>query len=298
MSSIGSVVAGSFYDPATGTVVQLNRIHQDSDFTMMGADEEDAAGSGIFLGEEASLELVFYDDDAAAIQQLVDWQDAETPLRFCLAGQRTNIIWDQDAIITVRKTKTMSPLQRQITTVTMTAKGKRLKIWQGVNLAHGFVIVQGFETGWQDSDDNNVPDGFVLSAGSTYTSIDFTNDVFTVQKSDADFASFTLSFGNIGRVFPISGIRLTIATDVLKLYSSENHRLGFLARDFGENSLGTIVGPSIETTGRHSLSVVTAEGTYFLRIYFIDVFTGSADDTLQIQFPSLRADENPAYIAG
>ena len=292
MSSIGSVVAGSFYDLATGTVVQLNRVHQDSDFTMNGADEEDAAGSGIFLGEEASLELVFYDDDAAAIQQLVDWQDAETPLRFCLAGQRTNIVWDEDATITVRKTKTMTPMQRKVTTVTMTAKAKRLKIWQGVNLAHGFAILEGFDKGWADENSDNSPDGFAVPSVSTYDTIDFTNDVYTVGHNGD--ANFNLSQN---RPFPISGVRLTLSVGVPKIHSNATNRLQILQQNFAAGVVATDL-QTVSTTGRNSLVVTTQAGVYSIRLYYYELSSSASLDTAQIQFPALRADENAAYIGG
>lgn len=292
MSSIGSVVAGSFYNPADGTVVQVNRVHQDSDFTMTGADEEDAAGNGVFGGEDASLELMFYDDDAAAIAQLKTWQDEGTPVRFCLAGQRTNIVWDEDSTIRIQQTKTMTPLQRKTTTVTMSAKAARLKIWQGVNLAHGFVILQGFNTGWADSDGNEAPDGFVIPNVGTYDSIDFAADVYTIgHNSDGNF------FLQHNRPFPISGVNLTISIEALRLHSDADHRFAVRQADYANSTVDTLL-HNITTVGRDSANLSTLPGVYTLRIYYLELFSSSSLDTAQVQFPALRTDNNPEYKAG
>lgn len=288
--SIAQSLACSLYDPATGTVVQINRIHQDSEFSFGGSDEEDAAGNGVFNGEEATVDLHFYDNDAAKITQLRTWQEAETPVRLMAVGSKSSIIWDHAVSITLQEPKSFSPLTRSTFMIHMVARGVNLPIWKGENLAYGFVVVQGFETGWQDANNDDLPDGY--SVAGTFGTYSFINEIFDTGNVSSGSPGL-----EINRPFPVSGVTLTSSGNVQKQHNDAISVSLIQQLNYASSILDT-ENIAYSGTGRSGGSVKTQPGIYSIIYRCLTLQGPLTSDNVQFLDPSLRADGSTDYVAG
>lgn len=98
---ISGIKKAAIYDNATKTVVQLNNIATDAVYNDENSEVELAGGTMKFAGIDKSLELKSYDDDG--FTQLDTWMKNQTPVRVVCYGTEENIIWHEDALITVKK---------------------------------------------------------------------------------------------------------------------------------------------------------------------------------------------------
>ena len=283
--SISQSLACSFYNPADGTVVQFNRIHQDSDFRKLGSDEEDAAGSGVFQGEEAILELVVYADDQAKLDQIRAWQEAETPVRFMALGSSSSIIWDESRPLTIEEPVSMSPLSRSTASIRMMATDVQLPIWTGKNLLHGAVIVRGFDAGWADNDSDGVADGF--TADSEHWSFTNGQQVFD--------GSGVAEIFEITRNFPVSNIDLTLSFNVVALGATENTQTRVFIDDFGATQLSFEQLGDIDATGIRKLQFITPADAYEFKF---ELLSASGSDVGLIIEDVMLAPGDQPYKAG
>ena len=284
--SISQSLACSFYNPADGTVVQFNRIHQDSDFRITGSDEEDAAGSGVFQGEEAILELVVYADDQAKLDQIRAWQEAETPVRFMALGSSSSIIWDESRPLTIEEPVSMSPLSRSTASIRMMATDVQLPIWTGENLLHGAVIVQGFNSGWADTNSNGLADGYDAVAAD----FSFSGGVQTF-----DGASATRSF-TLERPFPISGLMLTLSFEVQSVGASQSSQTRAFSKDYADTTLLLSQLGDITTAEKRVLTFSTLSDIY--NIQFDIINAPASDSGVSFNDVMLSVGTNQTYVAG
>lgn len=285
--SLSETIACSLYDPATGTVVQLNSIHQDSEFSISGADEEDAVGNGVYLGDEATLDLYFYDKEPAKITQLRTWQENETPLRLAAVGTRSNILWNESVAITFQEPRSFTPQSRSVSMIHMSAKGVKLPIWQGKNLLHGAILLKGFSSGWADADSDGVADGYDVNNAANYS---FTNgqQVFDGSSSAELFET--------SMILPVSNQKLTLSFRVVNPGAQQNSQNRVFVNDFsGSQLLFEQLFTTVEA-GIRSLTFKTPADAYE---FDLELLSLDPDDSgLTIDRVMLAAGDNTTYVAG
>lgn len=284
---IAGAIACSFYDPATGTVVQLNSIAQGSSFSLADQFERDLDGNRIRVGMQFSLQIFTY--ASSGIEQLKAWGKNRTKLEFVLAGVQSNILIYSARTITVEQPFNFSPRGRQITLITMSGEGESLAAWQGSNLMHGFVLTQGFESGWQDADADGLPDGYGTIPGPA--TLDFTDDEFNITTDSIAQRVLT-----VNSLFPIAGVQLTLSSEWTLLHSTIDNsmQIGGLAFDGATSTFNQV--ETIAATGRQIVQAVTGPDTYTIRPYAFRLSGGSSSsDTAGVKYPALRTDGLSLY---
>jgi len=291
--SITGAKAASFFDngdtagsPTEGTVVQLNNIAQNSELFINGQAEEDWLGNEQYAGDEAFLDIAFY--DTAGVDQLISWMKSRTLLQFVLAGLQQNVLWYEPRTIKVVKPFGFATKKRNFTKVQMRASGGPVKVWTGINLLHGAVILDGFASGWQDSNADNLADGFALLSG---TAVSFLSGIQTVNGSGIPLITKNIHY-------PISQLSLTISNTAETLHPQDNEfSMKVIFKDHSDVQLSEFTAVT-SVTGRLSKSGSSPAGAYTIENKIIwPAGTTTAGD-IASSFPALRTDGSDEYIAG
>ena len=259
----------AFYDPLTGTTVQLNTISTESVITIREPySVEDGSGNMIYAGEQSQVEATAFDADGYA--QLKTWMENETELNMVAYGVEAHILWYENAPITVKQNIGSAVGNRNSFTVTIAAKGGVQDIHFGSNLLF-------FAKGWADSDSDGTADGYTIDASDDFE-VDFASERQEIDSTEAltDLEMYT----NI--VFPISGIGLTFFSNVIASASLVGN-IKVIEKNFAGATLSTNTSSSFEA----NLEVETDSGIYSLDVYLIE--TGAMDDgeTTKFDLPYL-----------
>lgn len=290
---LAGALACSFYDPTTGTVVQLNEIAAGSAFSLADRYERDLDGNRRQTGREFALEIATY--ASTGIEQLRSWAKNNTKVRFVLAGRQTNIIIYRDSTITVEQPFNFSPRGRNLTIITMSGEGKDLPVWQGQNILNGVVLAAGFDAGWGDDDSDNIPNGYQFGCDNPvfdYPSLTFESDTNGQSIYLPSSAIGSPTFTGVAEAFefPISGVRLTFSQNVLQV--SEQSNTNVLLIDSGSVVLEQVN----ESVGGYSapkfvnMPLTTLPGTYYMRVRLYNRSFAGNLDTVEIENPALRTD--------
>lgn len=116
----------TIYDDATNAYVSLRLISQDSEFNLQGRGEEDLNGNELWVEDQASLSLAFYDD--GDIAQLKAWQKSRTLLKAIVIGVEDYIFWDQPSTILITEPHDFRARRRNIRRLVMRARGVELEV--------------------------------------------------------------------------------------------------------------------------------------------------------------------------
>lgn len=116
----------TIYDDATNAYVSLRLISQDSEFNLQGRGEEDLNGNELWVEDQASLSLAFYDD--GDIAQLKAWQKSRTLLKAIVIGVEDYIFWDQPSTILITEPHDFRARRRNIRRLVMRARGVELPV--------------------------------------------------------------------------------------------------------------------------------------------------------------------------
>jgi hypothetical protein len=283
MSAIAGIQAISFFDRESGsategTVVQKNRIvgNQGEAVLQNMITEEDSRGLELHAGDESVFEFACYDD--AGDDQLEAWAKADKEIELVVAGVEENILWYEPARISIVKPVGFATKNRNYRRIRITKSGGiHTKIWQGLNLLDGAVKTQGFATGWQDSEPNNIADGYIA--------VDVSSQAFS-----SGIQSFDTSGSGAGIhtsvVFPVSGINLQLSSELVSSFSGLA-RLQFQSRSFANIILQT--DEMDISVGRDGLSVELPANVFTLRAYGMMRRSGGSNGTITFRNPALRS---------
>ena len=169
----------------------------------------------------------------------------------------------------------------------MRAKGVRLPVWQGENLLHGAVIVQGFESGFSDSNGDGVADGYTPDDANDFS---FSGGVQTFNGGGAT-NGFTIE-----RAFPVSGVQLTLSFNILSVGSLQNSQTRVFIDNFAGTNLELEQLGNISSTGKRVLTFVTPADTYSLDVDITNSPGGDAG--LQFNDIMLSVGVDDTYVAG
>ncbi|MEP2447583.1 MAG: hypothetical protein ABJI69_10165 [Balneola sp.] len=291
--SIAGAQACSYFDddptsPTYGVVVQFNRISENSTFYIKGVGEKDFRGNMIYAGDESRLEIEAF-DYVGKVTQLREWQKNKTPLKFVLFGVQENILWYEETTIQIDEPKSFATKKRNVVKVRMEADGGEHKIWKGINLIHGSLILKGFNNGWGDSDSNNQPDGFFMLNSQNP---DFTDGILTFEH-DGTASQDAQVITNI--VLPIAGIKITMSIELLDAFSNDNE-IKIKCFDIDDTTLSQVQADI--TPGTRALSHKTPTSLWLIEVTIIRSGEELQGDSGAIRNPSLRTDGSSKYEAG
>lgn len=186
----------AIYDPATGTVVQLNKIVPDADVKLKSPLEiKDVNKELYYDGDVSYLEFACY--DVEYFYQLETWMKNYTQVRAVCAGVDYNLLWEESVTLTVYKTYGFTPGSRNVMIVRLAKERGEHSIYAVSNLLRrlGRFI---------DDDANEKADNLTFQDdGGTYT---FQDTLLYQNYVGAGGGQGTIITGKV--VFPISGLTL------------------------------------------------------------------------------------------
>lgn len=234
----------SVYDPATGTVVQINHIAEDGEFEKKAQYIKNSQGNRMFSGHESRAEFLCY--DLSGLAQLKTWMQNRTPVRFVTYGLDEHILWYEDTYITVDEKIGYQPYKRSGFRIYFEKSGGVHSIYKGKNILY----VAG---GWSDADNNEKVDNY------TQTIVGAVTEAFTASNT----MKFTASGpGEIDRfyyvlTYPISGAKLKFNVPTVNT-NNKVFNIALQPRDYSLNTLAinqntvingvTIITPNLSYT--------------------------------------------------
>lgn len=243
----------SVYNPADGTVVQLNKLDSQGTFEKNPVTSPAADGSGFYAGYEAKFECMALDNEG--FDQLEVWMQAETPVRLVTYGLDDHILWYEDTTIKVTKKHNFAVGNRNGFILTLEKKGGNINIQSAKNLLW-------ITAGWADTDANNKADNyqFITSAGA-FTNL-FTGGLQKVTCTGDGNLVVETSF-----VYPIVGVPLSLFANL----GANNNKICNISLQQYSYAAAYIDGVVALSSG--ILSVSTKASVYRL---YADIITDSA----------------------
>jgi len=143
----------SVFDPATGVVVQLNQISEETEITKDVMTVGLTGGNQQYSADDASAHIVAYDNEG--FDQLKQWMLDGTKVQFVTYGIQEHWLWYESRTIKVKKQHESKVGSRNKIVIDIKAQGPKLEIGSGENLLTLLL-------GWHDKDSNGKVDGFFV----------------------------------------------------------------------------------------------------------------------------------------
>ena len=254
----------SIYAPATGTVVQLNKLDSGGTFEKPPTVVPAADGSGYYAGEEAKFECMALDN--TGYDQLETWMKAETPVRMVTYGLDDHILWNEDTTVIVSKKYNFAVGNRNGFMVTLAKKGGSLNIGSGKNLINIF--------NWKDVDADNWADGWTEN---------FSTPGFSLATLVQSFVGNGSSLSHyLQLIYPIAGVNLFFAPNNYAYtgsYNSALEQLNFAASQLQIDTFSML----------NTQTALTASGIYKLNIKLLSSATVPNAESISFKMPFLGA---------
>lgn len=295
--SLSGIHTVSFYDnnmidDGDPHVQQVNDIKSGQGEIIIGNPIEgvnlDAGGANVYSGFENHLELAVY--DMAVQEQLEYWMKQGRKINMVGAGEQNAIMWHSDTRVKVLPRQFPMFGNKNYLNVEMHRSGGNPAIRQGVNLLDMAVKIRGYETGWQDSDNDDLADGYEESNGSV--AISFIDQVQTLETINASSRLEYLF------TFPITGIPVTISSLITEFHPEGTNQIGIIFRDKTSSVISSLADTAALNPERSTLSAYTANNSYILTAAPLRHPTSDIETTGQAKMknPALRLDGSDEYV--
>lgn len=288
MGVLSGIIAVSFYNPATGTVVQIDEEYLSGEVSFekqeVEPDQKDPTGGWPYVAEECVFEVPIY--DFAGFAQLAEWARNDTRISAVAAGVQSSVQWHERDRITVTKDPLVSEKGGvQAYTVTMRRTAPHPEIYNHVNLlAH---------LGWSDTDGDGQADGYnIIADGSSFNE---SIGQQVVVRADGGRSNVVVK----RRIpWPLSGVEVTLSGYWQKRFSSGYTEYLVRQLAYSPDSIQQIQGDTrtIESRReREKLTVETVPQVYHLEMQIIRGGDFSSSDQAKIRDPALRTDGSGEY---
>jgi len=254
--SLSGIKKAAVYDPATKTVVRLDKLLTDGGFTPGILTTEDSVGNQRFSGIDCSFDCRAA--DATGYAQLETWMKNRTPVKLVVLGIEENLLWYEPAVITVKNNYDVAVGKLNGFTISIKYKG-------GSNLIKTINNLVLANSLWQDANADGKVDAFTFQAG-TYTA-SYANDeqvltaVGVENKQIYALIEFPIAGADITSSFVSSLNQNTLNSVVLQALDKDSNVLA---------STSLAAGPD---------NLITPASTYYLK-YVIDLdFTAEGNVT-------------------
>ena len=276
MSVISGFQAASFYDPDSGTVVQINAedLSGEAEFSKeeVEPDQKDPTGGWPYVGHECTLEVPTYAFEG--FDQLKTWAESGARISAVVAGAQQNVQWYERDRVRVTQEPAVGALgQTQRYVIRMTRVSPHPAIYQRVNLL-------SFNPWGRDRDGDSVVDGYNVTDADPALS----GTKQALNENGNGTGVFATDPGEV--IFPIEGVRLTMSIT----FPFSNRAIGELStrlHAFDGTSLDTITDPAGQERAKQSLE--TSSQAWEIRPR-VKALYDSTYDQLHLSYPSLRVD--------
>jgi len=268
----------SIYDPATGTVVQLNNISEEGEFEKKGAFIKTSAGSRMYSGDESKAE--FLSLDWTGYDQLVTWMKERTPVRFVTYGLDEHILWYEDTLITVDLKTVFSPYKRSGFKIYFEKAGGVHGIYKGCNILYAVL-------GYSDGNSDNKADGYTIATDGGSFSFLFENAAQKIIcNSNGQINSFSYSL-----IYPIAGCNF-----FLKQNKGMNDNFSYSHHCISYSFSETVLSQDI-TSSNVTLNHVTSSNIYKIQVRLIVYNTNAiAGNVAHIGSPNLSTSSGTGIV--
>ncbi len=250
----------SVYDPATGTVVQINNVNPEANFEDALFEVEDGKGRILFGGRDPSFE--FMSLDLAGFSQLETWMEDETPVRLVTLGVEQHILWYESSLMTVRKNYGAQVGDRNGFTVKIQSSGGTPNILMGTNLLKMYFDWVDDVAPSNQADNYDTVGSISADAFTAFVQTLTTIGVQTVAFQTDEYLIYPIA--NAKMQLSVRVDTLTNGTALVVLAEIENYASGFLA---DESALLSVGFKEFETPSN----------TYKMRL---NILSGETDDNL------------------
>ncbi len=277
---ISGIKRAAIYDPATGTVVQFNKISPEGEFKICEPIEvESGKGGTVYAGDDSSVTLKTY--DVSNYSQLETWMDNETPVRMVIEGVEEHILWYESVPLVVKKNYEGGVGKLNSLSITLSKKGGTHNIYALKNLLLG-----ALGAAWPTDEDNDGKVDNVTYTTASGSDPDYSISASKYQKISSDGTAIVT--GKIEFEFPIQGATLIAAVDLyINMNTFNSHTL--TVKDFSGSSLTS----DTDTSDSNTLSVTTPANTYKISYEFVNLeMSSTATDETQIAVPYTGTDAN------
>lgn len=274
------------------TRVSVSDTHEDTSGTFRAAmtPSSDTEGIGYVAAFRSIAEFAAADLDGIA--QAETYTTGHTDVQMVAVTPDLIIQWYRDDRVHVNEPKDFSQVSIATGMYTMIREGGKMQdhdVYVGNNGLHHLAPENG---GWNDSDNDNTPDGYTATS---LVSEDFTSNVYS---AFVDTTSGTGSL-NVTIPFPIDDEDVTLSVQVDQVHDDGTQAVRIEALDASKSTItGGIKDVTISTTGRKSATLTTPSDTHYLKLYPARVTSVSANTSkFQIQDPALRVDGETTHTA-
>jgi hypothetical protein len=273
----------SFYDPATGTVVQFNEVLPEGEIMIRQPyNVPNSKGTMRFAGHQSKV-VINVKSDATAATQLQTWMQAETPIRMATLGVEQHILWEESVPIIVLQKTSAEPGNLAVLEITMQVNGgdHSSSIMMGKNLLF-------IKLGWSDANSNEQPDGWTITENSGSYTHDFSSGDDHKIICDGD-GTIDLKYTNL--IYPIAGAALNMFVN-LGGNNTESANITSVQRSYAGATLQTSAGNNGSV-----LSFTTPSNMYRLDIYLLpDDHAMTIGDISEISFPFLGIQSSASEV--
>jgi hypothetical protein len=284
MSKPGTI-ALSIFKPSDGTTYQLDgsRIAPDSEgYKEVTNTAPTTLGTIRYVNTKHTFEIR-HNDSSFHSTFLADSDAKNHVWNLVVAEMDGFVLWYEDSDVNIISQEAyVDPNNGGFPyVIRMTSYGTAIA--RGTNLLYAYNKTQGFASAWQDSDSDNIPDGYdVVSLESTT----FSNNIFNAVNTNAN-----LSFIAKRIDFPITGINITLSST--NTLNTGNANLIITARNFSDSLLLSV--NTVISTAINSVVLNTVSNTFTIRILLL---SESANFDVDVSNPAIRLNGSTEYVDG
>lgn len=178
-------------------------------------------------------------------------------------------------------------------TLTVRVVSNNASIGRGTNLLYAYAKANGRASAWQDSDANNIADGFAFSTAPD-------SSAFASGEQSATFSSgtnirFVVASESTGIVFPIAGITLTGFADFVETHDNTDESITARYRDNSGSSLSS-ASETVSAPGVQGVTRLSPASTYYISFEFFTLTSVSGSDAIILKDPGIRLNGSEVYV--
>lgn len=227
---------------------------------------------------------------------------AEAKWQLCVAGFSQVILWYEESYLLEPERATLADPSSTDAPFQMLMRQTRYKpkIKSGINLVAVTVqMEQDTAYSWRDDDNDDIADGWVQNETTGQNFIDEVQELTSATDGGGLYHNSMIFNPNVGvrsRIFPfpITGVKLTLSSQITDLHGDAADRILITARDHAHNHLET-ASETVTETGRPSVEMTTPANVFGIGVSSHEISNPGSSDSFSHQYPALRLDGGTSH---